>query len=68
MGGDLMMKMKNKTQKRPIIEVELEDNNVVGHLFLKYHGFKCVKILWGGNNENDLYIFQYDVNVSAQLP
>lgn len=69
-GGEFIQKLKDQlSRNRHIIELEVEDDNVVGHLFLKSRGFEAVKILWGENcDENDLYIFRYDGSVLSKLP
>jgi len=74
-GTTFMNKLKEKWSVHfdkntiPVIEMELEDDNLVGHLFMKSHGFKVFKVLWGGTGENDLYRFRYTgADVPSKLP
>ena len=68
-GSAFMVKLKDKMREdRNSIQCELEDDNLVGHKFLQKHGFKATKVLWGNGTENDLYIFEYNGNVSSNLP
>jgi ribosomal protein S18 acetylase RimI-like enzyme len=59
-GGMLITKIISRlNNNRTKIVTAIEDNFTVGHLFLKNFGFHCYKMLWGNNEERDLYLFEY---------
>ena len=67
-GTEFILKIKDKLKgPRNIIEMDVDDDNLVAHLFLKNHGFKATQVLAGGVDENDLYVFQYEGNVLSEL-
>lgn len=60
-GTQLLDRIKKGMSQNTKISMKLEDNNIVGHLFLKHNQFLATKVLKSKNSdENDQYLFEYN--------